>query len=78
MHNAQLGPHAEARPILTCQRRRHPEAPRFYQRGEKSRADRDRALCECQTPPATSLARLKTAVLRDDASLRVQREEKSA
>jgi len=43
--------------------RRHPDPPRFYQRGEGSRADR---LCS-QPLHARSLARLKNAALRDDA-----------
>ncbi len=64
---------------------RHPEAPRFHQRGEGSRASHRCAVARCQFLHARSLARLKTVALRDDAILRGpnvapqdQREEKPA
>jgi len=53
--------------VFNRQRRRHPEAPRFLQRGEGSRADRYGVVTEPSLPHARSLARLKNAVLRDDA-----------
>jgi hypothetical protein len=53
--------------VLNAQRRRHPEAPRFLQRGEGSRAGRHCAAAGRQMVHARSLARLKNAVLRDDA-----------
>ena len=53
--------------MLNPQRWRHPEAPRFHQRGEGSRADRYGVVTESSLLYARSLARLKDAVLRDDA-----------
>ena len=53
--------------VLKPQRRRHPEAPRFHQRGEGSRADCSGSDHIVQTLHARSLARLKNAALRDDA-----------
>jgi hypothetical protein len=53
--------------MFSQQRRRHPEAPRSYQRGEGSRAGRHRAVASCRMLHARSLARLKNAGLRDDA-----------
>jgi hypothetical protein len=53
--------------MFNSQRRRHPEAPRSLQRGEGSRAGRHRAVASSQMLHARSLARLKNAVLRDDA-----------
>lgn len=55
--------------MLNPQRWRHPEAPRFFPRGEGSRADRYGVVTEPSLPHARSLARLrlKNAVLRDDA-----------
>jgi hypothetical protein len=73
--------HPEAPDTLNPPRKRHPEAPRFYQRGEGSRADLLCTVASRRTPHARSLARLKNAVLRDDASRRVshdEREEKPA
>jgi len=65
-------------------RRRHPEAPRFHQRGEGSRANHDYAITS-ENLLARSLARLKTAALRENAFFRgpsveqqVQRERKAA
>ena len=49
------------------QRRRHPEAPRFLQRGEGSRAEDLQSDHKIETLHAGSLARLKSAGLRDDA-----------
>jgi hypothetical protein len=49
--------------MLEAQRIRHTEAPRSYQRGEGSRASRNRATV-MRHP-------LKTAALRDDAILRI-------
>lgn len=48
------------------QRRRHPAAP-YHQRGEGSRADDLRSNHKIEALRARSLARLKSAVLRDDA-----------
>ncbi len=50
--------------MFNPQRRRHPEAPRSLQRGEGSRPG---AVAKFQTPHARSLARLKSAGLRDGA-----------
>ena len=47
--------------MTSPQRRRHPEAPRFHQRGEGFRACRSRAVAKCPMLPARSLARLKSA-----------------
>jgi len=52
----------------TLHGRRH-SAPRFHQRGEGSRACRSRAVAKCPMHPR-SLARLKSAALRDDAVVR--------
>jgi hypothetical protein len=52
--------------VPKCLARRHPEAPRFHQRGEGSHADYSRPDNAVETPPAKS-ARLNNAVLRRDA-----------
>jgi len=49
------------------QRWRHPEAPRFHQRGEGSRAGHLPSDHKIEKLHARSLARLNSAVLRDDA-----------
>jgi hypothetical protein len=53
--------------LINHQQLRHPEAPRFCQRGEGSGASRHRTMARFQMLHARSLARLKNAVLRDDA-----------
>jgi hypothetical protein len=53
--------------VFNPQRGRHPEAPRLHQRGEGSRAGRYDVVAEPSLLHAGSLARLKNAVLRDDA-----------
>jgi hypothetical protein len=53
--------------MFSPQQRRHPEAPRFLQRGEGSREGRQRAVASCRMLHARSLARPKNAGLRDDA-----------
>jgi hypothetical protein len=65
--------------------RRHPEAPRFRQRGEGSRAGHGCSTARSEPLLARSLARLKIAALRDDAFFRgpsieqqVQREGEAA
>jgi hypothetical protein len=55
--------------MFSPQRRRHPEAPRFYRRGEGSRAGRHLAMAGSQMLHARSLARRKNAGLRDDAAI---------
>ena len=52
---------------LNPQPRRHPEDPRFLQRGEGSRAGCQGAMIEMSTLHTRSFARLKNSVLRDDA-----------
>jgi len=52
--------------MFSPQPRRHPEAPRSFQRGEGSRAGRHRAVAICRMLPRF-LARLKNVRLRDDA-----------
>jgi hypothetical protein len=47
--------------------RRHPDTPRFPQRGEGSRASRSRLVAMCCNLHVKSLARLNTVALRDDA-----------
>jgi hypothetical protein len=47
--------------------RRHPEVPRFHQRDEGSRMDYLQSNNMVESWYARSLARLKNAVLRDDA-----------
>jgi hypothetical protein len=71
--------------MLNSPPRRDPEAPRFHQRGEGSRANHDCAIAGEKLLLARSLARLKTAALRDDAFFRatsieqqVQREGEAA
>jgi hypothetical protein len=56
--------------MLNPSSRRHPEAPRFHQRGEGSRASHDCAIASEKLLLVRSLARLKTAALRDDAFFR--------
>jgi hypothetical protein len=53
--------------VPNFQRWRHSEAPRFLQRGEGSRAQHLKADHNAETFHARSLARLKNALLRDDA-----------
>jgi hypothetical protein len=53
--------------VHSTQRRRHPDAPRFLQWGDGSRAEHRNASHHARTPHARSLARLKNAVHRDDA-----------
>ena len=58
---------------LNPQPRRHPEDPRFLQRGEGSPAGRCRVVAEPSLLHAGFLARLNSAVLRDDALDKVAR-----
>jgi hypothetical protein len=53
--------------MFSPQPMRHPEASRFLKRGEGSRAGLRPTVAGAQTLHARSLARLKNAVLRDDA-----------
>jgi hypothetical protein len=59
--------------VPKSQPRRHPEAPRFHQRGEGSRAGHLGVVADPSLPHARSLARLNNAVLRDDALDEVRR-----
>jgi hypothetical protein len=53
--------------MFSSQPKRHSKAPRSLDRDEESRAGRHRIVIASQTLHAGSLARLNTAVLRDDA-----------
>jgi hypothetical protein len=53
--------------VLKNQHLRHPEAPRFHQRGEGSRVRRAESGHGAAPFRARSLAWLKNASLRDDA-----------
>jgi hypothetical protein len=49
--------------------RRHPEAPRSHPRGEGSSAGHLGAMVMLSVPHTASLARLRSAVHRDDACI---------